>query len=148
MIWNIWRKVLNIKHEPIFKTDAMAEHYSKKDGVEVKYVCTSALGGEAQAMDIFYRETPHPEFGNRYFGMFIDLQDRVMITNADRIDGAEFAMIEDSEGNLHYSAHRHDYKEVDGKMVDGGRAYIRSSGDVVLYKIRDGEIVKDENQNR
>jgi len=135
---------LNIKHEPIFKTDAMAEHYAKKDGVEVKYVCTSALGGETMAMDIFYRDTPHPEFGNRYFGLFIDQQDRVMITNADRIDGAEFAMIEDSEGNLHYSAHRHDYKEVDGKMIDGGRAYIRSSGDVVLYKIRDGEIVKDE----
>jgi len=122
----------------------MAEHYAKKDGVEVKYVCTSALGGETMAMDIFYRDTPHPEFGNRYFGLFIDQQDRVMITNADRIDGAEFAMIEDSEGNLHYSAHRHDYKEVDGKMIDGGRAYIRSSGDVVLYKIRDGEIVKDE----
>lgn len=133
-----------IKHEPIFKTDAMAEHYSKKDGVAVKYVCTSALGDEAQAMDIFYRDTPHPEFGNRYFGMFIDLQDRVMITDADRIDGAEFAMIKDNSGNLHYSAHRHDYKEVDGKMVDGGRAYIRSSGDVVLYKVRDGELVKDE----
>jgi len=76
--------------------------------------------------------------------MFIDLQDRVMITNADRIDGAEFAMIEDNDGNLHYSAHRHDCKVVDGKMIDGGRAYIRSSGDVVLYKVRDGEIVKDE----
>jgi hypothetical protein len=136
---------LNIKHEPIFKTDAMAEHYSKKDGVAVKYVCTSALGGEAQAMDIFYRDTPHPEFGNRYFGLFIDQQDRVMITNADIIDGAEFAMIEDGEGNLHYSAHRHDYKSVDGKMIDGGRAYIRSSGSVELFKVRDGEIVKDEN---
>ena len=136
---------MSIKHEPIFKTDAMAEHYSKKDGVAVKYVCTSALSGEAQAMDIFYRDTPHPEFGNRYFGMFINQQDRVMITNADIIDGAEFAMIEDSEGNLHYSAHRHDYKSVDGKMIDGGRAYIRSSGSVELFKVRDGEIVKDEN---
>lgn len=133
-----------IKHDPILKTDAMAEHYSKKDGVSVKYVCTSALGGEEFAMDIFYRETPHPEFGNRYFGLFIDQMDRVMITNADRIDGAEFAMIEDCEGNLHYSAHRHDYKEVDGKMIDGGRAYIRSTGDVVLYKVRDGELIKDE----
>lgn len=138
---------MNIKHEPIFKTDAVAEHYSKKDGVTVKYVCTSALAGEARAMDIFYRDTPHPEFGNRYFGMFIDQQDRVMITNADIIDGAEFAMIEDSKGNLHYSAHRHDYKEVDDKMVDGGRAYIRSSGDVLLYKVRDGEIVKDESKD-
>lgn len=135
---------MNIKHEPIFKTDVMAEHYSKKDGVAVKYVCTSALGGEARAMDIFYRDTPHPQFGNRYFGVFVDINDRIMITNADRIDGAEFAMIQDGEGNLHYSAHRHDYKTVNGKMVDGGRAYIRSSGDVVLYKICDGEIVKDE----
>lgn len=97
----------------------------------------------AMAMDIFYRDTPHPEFGNRYFGMFIDQQDRVMITNADRIEGAEFAMIKDSEGNLHYSAHRHDYKEVDGKMIDGGRAYIRSSGAVELYKVRDGEFVDE-----
>jgi hypothetical protein len=135
---------LNIKHEPILETDAVAEHYSKKDGVAVKYVCTSALGGEARAMDIFYRATPHPEFGNRYFGMFVNQQHQLMITNADAIEGAEFAMIEDANGDLHYSAHRHDYKTVDGKMVDGGRAYIRSSGDVVLYKIRDGEIVKDE----
>ena len=139
---------MNIKHETIFKTDAMAEHYAKKDGVEVKYVCTSALGGETMAMDIFYRDTPHPEFGNRYFGLFIDQQDRVMITNADRIEGAEFAMIEDSDGNLHYSAHRHDCKIIGDKMIDGGRAYIRSSGDVVLYKVRDGELVKDENQNQ
>ncbi|MEK9896741.1 MAG: hypothetical protein VW518_10015 [Burkholderiaceae bacterium] len=130
-----------IKHKPIFKTDAITEHYSKKDGVPVKYVCTSALGSEAQDMDIFYRETPHPEFGNRYFGMFIDLQDRVMITNADKIDGASFAMIEDNDGNLHYSAHRHDYKEVDGKMIDGGRAYIRTNCDVVMYEVRDGEFV-------
>ena len=135
---------MNIKHEPIFKTDAVAEHYSKKDGVPGKYVCTSALGGEAQAMDIFYRDTPHPEFGNRYFGMFIDLQDRVVITNADRIDGAEFAMIEDNDGNLHYSAHRHDCKMIGDNMIDGGRAYIRSTGAVVLYKVCDGEIVKDE----
>jgi hypothetical protein len=133
---------LNIKHKPIFKTDTVVEHYSKKDGVPVKYVCTSALSGEAQAMDIFYRDTPHPEFGNRYFGMFIDTQDRVMITNADVIEGAEFAMIQDGKGNLHYSAHRHDCKMIGDNMIDGGRAYIRSSGDVVLYKIHDGLFVE------
>jgi len=131
-----------IKHDNIFKTDAMAEHYSKKDGVAVKYVCTSALGSEAKAMDIFYRDTPHPQFGNRYFGLYIDKVDRVMITNADRIEGAEFGMIEDDNGNLHYSAHRHDYKTVGGKMIDGGRAYIRSNCAVVRYKVCDGEFVK------
>ena len=133
-----------IKHEPIFKTDAMVEHYSKKDGVEVKYVCSSALGSEAQAMDIFYRATPHPEFGNRYFGMYVDQKDRVMITNADRIEDAEFAMIEDFNGDLHYSAHRHDYKAVDGKMVDGGRAYVRSSGVTIPYRVVDGELINKE----
>ena len=133
-----------IKHEPIFKTDAMVEHYSKKDGVEVKYVCSSAMGSEAQAMDIFYRATPHPEFGNRYFGMYVDQKDRVMITNADRIEDAEFAMIEDTNGDLHYSAHRHDYKTVDGKMVDGGRAYVRSSGDTISYRVVNGELINKE----
>ena len=135
---------MDIKHPNVFDREKTESHYTEKDGVPVKYVCTTDLKASDVPVDVYYRATPHPEFGNRYFGMFIDQQDRVMITNADRIDGAEFAMIEDSEGNLHYSAHRHDYKEVDGKMIDGGRAYIRSSGSVELYKVRDGEIVKDE----
>ena len=133
-----------IKHDNIFKTDAMAEHYSKKDGVAVKYVCTSALGGEARAMDIFYRATPHPQFGNRYFGLYIDQHDRAMITNADAIEDAHFAMIEDANGDLHYSAHRHDYKTVDDKMVDGGRAYVRSSGATIPYRVVNGELVEAE----
>ena len=57
-----------IKHEPLFDTQKVCEHYTEKDGVPITYVCTSALGNEAWAMDIFYRETPHPEFGNHYFG--------------------------------------------------------------------------------
>ena len=133
-----------IKHEPIFKTDAMVEHYSKKDGVAVKYVCTSAVSGEARAVDIFYRATPHPQFGNRYFGLYIDQQDRIMITNADVIEGAEFAMIQDGEGNLHYSAHRHDCKMIGDNMIDGGRAYIRSSGTTISYRAVDGELVEAE----
>ena len=124
-------------HEPIFKTDTIAKHYSKKDGVDVHYVCTSALGGEAQAMDIFYRDTPHPQFGNRYFGLY-HANDDVMITNADRIESVEFAMIKDSEGNFHYSAHRHDYKVVEDKMIDGGRAYVRSNTVTYPFRIKDG----------
>ena len=127
-------------HEPIFNTDTIAKHYSKKDGVDVRYVCTSALGGEAQAMDIFYRDTPHPQFGNRYFGLYF--KDHVMITNADRIESVEFAMIEDSEGNLHYSAHRHDYKVVEDKMIDGGRAYVRSNTVTYPFMVKDGKFME------
>ena len=136
-----------INHEPIFDTKRVCELYSKKDGVPVTYVCTSAPGDEAQAMDIFYREIPHPEFGNRYFGLFRNaLSGNLMITNADKIEQAEFGLVEDDDGNLQYSAHRHDYKLFEnGNMIDGGRAYIKSSMcEIKHYVVRNGEMVEVE----
>ena len=136
-----------IKHEPLFDTNKVCELYSNKDGVPVTYVCTSAPGDEAQAMDIFYREIPHPEFGNRYFGLFRNaLSGNLMITNADKIEQAEFGLVEDDDGNLQYSAHRHDYKLFEnGNMIDGGRAYIKSSMcEIKHYVVRNGEMVEVE----
>lgn len=137
--------MVKVIHKPIFDTLKIEDHYSKKDGVPVKYVCTSAPGNEAQAMDIFYRETPHPEFGNHYFGLYYDtIRDHMMITNADMIEDLEFACIEDSKGDLHYSAHRHDYKVLDNdNMIDGGRSYIRWGGEAPkVYQVIDGEFVE------
>ena len=136
-----------IKHEPLFDTQKICEHYREKDGVPVTYVCTSALGDEAQAMDIFFRETPHPEFGNRYFGLYLNaMSGNIMITNADRIESVEFGLIEDDAGDLQYSAHRHDYKQFNnGNMIDGGRAYIRcAANEVTHYVVRNGEMVEVE----
>ena len=129
----------NIKHNPVFDTDKVCELYSKKDGVPVTYVCTSALSEETIARDIFYRETPHPQFGNRYFALFYDDYGRVMITNADAIEGKEFGLVSDDDGNLQYSEHRHACKSFkNGNMIDGGRAYIRSSGSVVHGQVKNG----------
>jgi hypothetical protein len=131
---------MEIKHEPIFDTKTVADFYSEKDGVSVKYVCTSAPNEHATyAADIFYRETPHPEFGNRYFGLYNNHMGQIMITNADMIEDLEFAMIEDNNGDLHYSAHRHDYKVIDDKMIDGGRSYIKTNTDTLSYGVKDGE---------
>jgi hypothetical protein len=138
-----------IKHEPLFDTQKICKHYSKKDNVPITYVCTSALGNEAQAMDIFYRETPHPTFGNRYFGLFYEpFTDVIMITNADRIESVTFGLVEDDNGDLQYSTHRHDYKRFEnGNMIDGGRAYIKSSMcEIKHYVIRNGEMV-EKNEN-
>ena len=60
---------MNIQHQSLFDIAQLEEHYSNKDGVPVKYVCTSDLRVSDIPMDIFYRETPHPEFGNYYFGV-------------------------------------------------------------------------------
>jgi hypothetical protein len=132
-----------VMHSPLFDTDKVCELYSKKGGVPITYVCTSALDDGAQAMDIFYRETPHPQFGNRYFGLYHN--GNLMIANADRIESVEFGLVEDDEDGLQYSAHRHDYKMFEnGNMIDGGRSYIRSSGCTVYrYVVRDGEMVRE-----
>jgi hypothetical protein len=139
-----------IKHTPLFDADKIATHYSEKDGVDVKYVCTSALGGQDFATDVFYRSTPHPQFGNRYFAIYRNhfaAGAQIMITNADVIEELEFCMIKDKNGDLHYSAHRHDYKVLDnGNMIDGGRAYVRGGGDKCYhYKVKDGEFVGEGN---
>lgn len=132
-----------IKHAPLFDTEKVCKLYSEKDGVPIKYVCTSAINEHATfAADIFYRETPHPEFGNRYFALYrnpYSEKAEIMITNADEIEKHYFAMIKDKDGDLWYSSHRHDCLFIDGSMIDGGRSYVRSNGKVYYYMVKDGE---------
>ena len=131
---------MNIKHEPLFDTAKVEAHYTKKDGVDVKYICTTDLTASDVPMDIFYRTEPHPEFGNRYFGLYyVRVGDRVMITNADIVESFEFSMIEDADGKYYYSQSHHDYKVVGNKMIDGGRAYIKSSGGTTNMRITSGK---------
>lgn len=137
---------MKINHHPIFNVETVEQHYSAKDGVPVRYVCTSAPNSVADyAADIFYRESPHPEFGNRYFGLYVNHYaggPQIMITNADKIEELEFGMIEGADG-WEYSQHRHDYRQVGGCAIDGGRAYVRRVGDVSVpvktMRLVDGE---------
>ena len=140
---------MDINHIPLFDTAKIEAHYTEKDGVEVKYVCTSATNEHAaNAADIFYRETPHPEFGNRYFGLYRNhdpaSDGTVMITNADMIETLDFGMIEGPEG-WEYSQHRHDYRTVGDCAVDGGRSYFKRVGNLSVtckfMKVVNGEFV-------
>jgi len=95
-------------------------------------------------VDIFFRETPHPKFGNRYFGLYYDhIRDHVMITNADWIEGKGFGMIQDKDGAYWYSQSHHDCLMIDGKMIDGGRVYIRGNG-IEYFVLQDGEFKNAE----
>lgn len=151
-MYSLEGSTMNIKHSPLFDTQAVEETYTKKDGIPVKYVCTSATSEHANyAADIFYRETPHPEFGNHYFGLYwhhlhFELPAQVMITDADMIETLEFGMLEGPNG-WEYSQHRHDYRHVGDCAVDGGRSYFKRAGDLSVpnkvMKIVDGEFVED-----
>jgi hypothetical protein len=131
---------MNIHHEPLFDTAKVESIYTERDGVEVKYVCTTDLKASDVPVDVFYRATPHPEFGNCYFGLYHDhVRGHLMITNADIVESLEFGMIE-HDGKYYYSQSHHDYKVVaEGKMIDGGRAYIRSSCGAITMRIKNGK---------
>lgn len=139
----------NIIHRPHLDIEKVCALYSEKDCVPVTYVCTSAITETSDvSADIFFRETPHPEFGNRYFGLYWHhlhvAPARLMITNADKIENLDFDMVE-VDRKLHYSRDRHDFYSVGPVSIDGGRAYLRLLGDirvpVTKLKVKDGVFV-------
>ena len=136
---------MQIKHTPLFDIPFLEKHYSGKDGVPVKYVCTSATNlNSTFAVDIYYRASPHSEYGSHYFGLYRTPYAggaTITITDVDCIESLTFGMIE-CDGKYHYSQHRNDCNKINGKMIDGGRACIRSGEhDVYVFKIQDGEFV-------
>jgi hypothetical protein len=133
--------MMNIHHDPLFDTAKVEAHYTKQDGVPVKYVCTTDLRASDVPVDVYYRETPHPEFGNRYFGLYWDsVRDNLMITDADVVEELEFGMVLNDNAQWEYSQCHHDYKQFkNGNMIDGGRAYIRSSTGATSMRIVNGE---------
>lgn len=134
-----------IKHFPITNINKVIEHYSQKDNVPISYVCTTDYNTSDRPVDIFYRNTPHPKFGNRYFAIAVNYNDEsYSIFGADAVETFTFGMVEDDEANLQYSQYRHDYKSFDnGNMIDGGRSYTRYSGKIKYYRVKDGQMVKD-----
>lgn len=132
-----------ILHNPVIDVKRIEEMYSKKDGIPVKYLCTTEFIHSRWMSDIFYRATPHPVFGNRYFG--IELSPRgSYIFNADPIETDDFfvfTMITNEDGNLAYSRDRHDLVNQDNLFIDGGRTYVRTNADLGAlrsFKIKDG----------
>ena len=138
---------MNIVHENLFDIEKVEKIYTEKDGVDVKYVCTTDLNASDVPVDVFYRATPHPQFGNHYFGIYWDhVRDCTMITNADIVESFDFGMIR-VDSKYYYSQSHHDYKVVGDKMIDGGRKYVRSSGCDVIMKVRNGKFIASDVQD-
>ena len=133
---------MKVNHTSFLDTEKVARMFSERDGVAVQYVCTSALDSGNRCYDIFYRDTPHPEYGNKYFGL-VKENGTVYITNADAIEGLEIACVLNDEGDYEYSRFRHDFKMFDnGNMIDGGRAYTRSTVAVAVFMVDKGKLVE------
>ena len=136
---------MKIKHKPQFNIEKVTAHYTKKDGVPVHYVCTSDLDESDKPFDIYYRDTPHPEYNNYYFGLYAD-DDRMMICKADAIEKYQFGMISDAKEEWVYSQSIEDESKTDTGFISGGRQYISRGGnletqDHIVCKVLDGEFV-------
>lgn len=120
--------------------------FLKPDGIakvenmyNAKYVFESCLktkdGGWCNLpVAIFYTEKAHPE-GSNYFGLYRTDTGELMITNGisatEPFDGLRIG------DDVIYSRYRHDYREYNGGMVDGGRDYFRHSkaGEPVTIRV-------------
>lgn len=137
---------MKIKNFPLLNSKLVEEVSSKLDEVKVKYVCTTELANSVVVWDIFYRETPHPKFGNKYFGLGNNY-----IINADSVEELIFGMIDNGKGEWTYSRYGHDFLSWGSAFIDGGRQYTRvgSNGTipkVKYFKVKDGEFVEVENE--
>ena len=102
-----------------------------------KYVFESCLktkdGGWCNMpVAIFYTEEAHPK-GSNYFGLYRNDFGDFMIT--DGISATEPFDALQAGDDVIYSRYRHDFREHNGYMVDGGRDYFRRSADGTPVKL-------------
>jgi hypothetical protein len=122
--------------------EIIEEHYHGKYLLEI---CTKCKGGGWSdfAGTIFYTEKAHPQ-GSNYFLLYNNPYEGLMITDGlpaikDPIKGLLI------DGAIIYSRYRHDYREYNGIIVDGGRDYFRIGGERMnIAQEVDIVVVKDQ----
>ena len=90
---------------------------------------------------VFYGRDTHPVSGSRYFALYYDITDRLVVTDGSFIESQELAGVVAKNGDVIYSRHRHDYRYSPDStvFVDGGRDYTRTNTtDQVTLLVRDG----------
>ena len=101
-----------------------------KNAQYMGYWCTKRPSGgwNESPVDVFYVENPNTDLGHtNYFGMFYDMANRLMITDALSAFSEPITGIKCADGTIIVSRYRHDYVTHDDCMIDGGRDYVKSS---------------------
>ncbi len=90
-------------------------------------------------VDVFYQPNPDTSKGHtHYFGMFVR-DDSVYITEAGTAFSDPISGIPTDDGEVIVSRYRHDYVTKDGRMIDGGRDYVRASMHPTVMVTVDGD---------
>ncbi len=114
----------------------IAEHYGAK--YMGPWSILRQSGWSIDPVDIFYQPNPDLSKGHsHYFGMFRTFEGQAMITNAESAFSEPITGLLTDDGEVLVSRYRHDYVEKGPYMIDGGRDYLRTSGNNA-----DGKLVK------
>lgn len=94
---------------------------------------------------VFYQKEIPPQYegiGSHYFGVYVNGDGHVMITNAKSAADHQWVGVLCEETNtILYSAYRHDFQVYKDLMADGGPDYTRSSThNLVKINIKDGDL--------
>ena len=106
-------------------------------------------GGDWSDMpvDVFYQPNPDLSQGHsHYFGIFTVAGQGVLITNAASAFSEPITGLLTDDGEVLVSRYRHDYVEKGQYMIDGGRDYLRTSGNAVAGKLVEVTVVDGEFQ--
>ena len=122
-----------------FMSDDTIELIEKK--YDAKYVFETCIKNKSDhwynfPVAIFYTEEKHPE-GSNYFAIYKSCDGWMIADGITAIE--EFDGVKTSDG-VYYSRYRHDYRNIPGGFVDGGRDYLRWSGDGEVVRIK---VVRD-----
>ena len=105
------------------------------------YWCTKNTRGQwnESPVDVFYQPNPDISKGHtNYFGMFVR-DASVYITEASTAFSDPISGIPTDDGEVIVSRYRHDYVTKDGRMIDGGRDYVRTSLHPTVMVTVDGD---------
>jgi len=95
-------------------------------------------GWSDQPVDVFYQPNPDVNKGHsHYFGMFRTFKGDAMITKADSAFSEPITGLLTENGEVIVSRYRHNCVVKGPFMIDGGRDYLRTSGNSA-----DGKLVK------
>jgi len=121
---------VNIPEDGYWLKKAGISKIEEKYGAKyMGYWCTKRPSGgwNESPVDVFYQPNPDTAKGHtHYFGMFYR-DDMLYITEASTAFSDPIAGIPTDDGEVIVSRYRHDYVTKDGRMIDGGRDYVRSS---------------------
>lgn len=135
---------MKINNRYNFDISFVENFYTGKNGTKTQYVITTDFNGDNIPRDIYFQESAHPEFGNRYFGLYRrPIDNSLRICNADQVEDMKFTMIL-CDGEYYYSSYRHDFVSTKCGSIDGGSAYVKIVGqpETHEFKIVDGKFAR------